>query len=96
MDQIQRVVLRNEFCLFVQKPQEVLLGSGLNVPRVQRENVFNLTSLEWQATLDLLHQVKALHDKEYKLDGYNEVGMMIKGGSVKRWILKWLCRNWKR
>jgi diadenosine tetraphosphate (Ap4A) HIT family hydrolase len=58
-DTEQRVVLSNEYCLFVQKPQEVLLGSGLIVPRVHRENVFDQTSLEWQAILDLLHQVKA-------------------------------------
>jgi hypothetical protein len=45
---------------------------------------------------DLLHHVNALLDKEYKLDGYNEMYMFIKEGSAKRWISKWLCRNWKR
>jgi hypothetical protein len=39
-----------------------------------------------QATLDLLHQVRALIDKENKLDGYNGMGMIIKEGSAKRWI----------
>ncbi|UNJ81263.1 hypothetical protein (plasmid) [Metabacillus dongyingensis] len=40
------------------------------------ENVFDLTSLDWHATLDLLPQVKALLDKEYDLDGVT---------------MKWVC-----
>lgn len=44
--------------LFGQNSQEIILGSGLIVPRVHRENGFDLTSLEWQVTLDLLHYVK--------------------------------------
>ena len=67
----QTILLENEHCLFTQIPQKVLAGSGLIVPREHRETVFDLTPDEWQATYDLLHQVKALLDKQYHPDGYN-------------------------
>lgn len=59
----------NIYYSFIQKPPEVLLGSGLIVPRVHSE----LSSLEWQAAFDLFHQVKALLDKGYKQVGNNLV-----------------------
>lgn len=67
----QTILLENEHCLFTQIPQKVLAGSGLIVPREHRETVFDLTPDEWQATYDLLHQVKVLLDKQYHPDGYN-------------------------
>lgn len=67
----QSIVLRNELCLFLQKPQQVLVGSGLIVPKSHRETVFDLTSEEWRATYDLLQEVKQLLDKEYQPQGYN-------------------------
>jgi len=67
----QSIVLSNEYCLFVQKPQEVLIGSGLIIPKMHRETAFELTPEEWQATFDLLQQVKELLDKEYAPQGYN-------------------------
>lgn len=67
----QRVVLENEHCLFLQEPQEVLVGSGLIVPRAHRETVFDLTAEEWAATLALLHEVKALLDAQHAPQGYN-------------------------
>lgn len=70
-DQEQRIVLSNEHCLFSQKPQQVLVGSGLIVPKAHRETVFDLTSEEWRATYDLLQEVKLLLDKEYQPQGYN-------------------------
>lgn len=75
----QRIVLANESCLFLQMPQEVLLGSGVIVPRAHRETVFDLTPDEWLDTYDLLRDVKALLDEEYSPDGYN-VGWNV--GSV--------------
>ncbi|WP_166462456.1 hypothetical protein [Psychrobacillus vulpis] len=36
----QQIVLKNEKCMFVQIPQEVLVGSGLIIPIEHRENVF--------------------------------------------------------
>jgi diadenosine tetraphosphate (Ap4A) HIT family hydrolase len=70
-DREQRIVLSNKYCFFVQKPQEVLIGSGLIVPKMHRETAFELTPEEWKATFDLLKQVKELLDKEYAPQGYN-------------------------
>ncbi|MCY9662673.1 HIT family protein [Paenibacillus chondroitinus] len=70
-DREQSIVLNNEYCFFVQKPQEVLIGSGLIVPKMHRDTAFELTPEEWQATFDLLQQVKELLDKEYAPQGYN-------------------------
>ncbi|MDR6882414.1 HIT domain-containing protein [Bacillus sp. 3255] len=70
-DREQSIVLSNDYCIFVQKPQEVLIGSGLIVPKMHRETAFELTPEEWQATFELLQQVKELLDKEYAPQGYN-------------------------
>jgi diadenosine tetraphosphate (Ap4A) HIT family hydrolase len=70
-DNAQAIVLSNEHCLFLQKPQEVLVGSGLIVPRAHRDNVFELTSEEWAATNELLQQVKTRLDAEFHPQGYN-------------------------
>ncbi|SFM26592.1 Diadenosine tetraphosphate (Ap4A) hydrolase [Paenibacillus sp. 1_12] len=70
-DKEQSIVLSNESCLFVQKPQPVLLGSGLIIPKSHRETIFDLTPQEWQATFELLQQVKGLIDKEYQPQAYN-------------------------
>ena len=67
----QGVVLENEHCLFLQEPQEVLVGSGLIVPRAHRETVFDLSPEEWAATFDLLQEAKALLDAEHAPQGYN-------------------------
>ena len=69
--QQQTIVLENEHCAFIQQPQKVLTGSGLIVPRQHRETVFDLTPQEWQATYDLLAQVKALLDEQHAPEGYN-------------------------
>lgn len=70
-DHEQRVVLSNEYCYFLQKPQPILIGSGLIVPKSHRETVFDLTQKEWEATYSLLQDVKELLDKMYQPDGYN-------------------------
>jgi diadenosine tetraphosphate (Ap4A) HIT family hydrolase len=71
IDVEESIVYSNEYCLFLQKPQPILVGSGLIVPKVHRETVFDLTPQEWQATFDLLHQVKEYLDKTYQPQGYN-------------------------
>jgi diadenosine tetraphosphate (Ap4A) HIT family hydrolase len=70
-DKNQTIVLSNEHCLFVQKPQEVLIGSGLIVPKKHKETVFDLSEEEWQATYELLHEAKKLLDDQFSPDGYN-------------------------
>jgi diadenosine tetraphosphate (Ap4A) HIT family hydrolase len=69
----QTIALENEHCIFLsQLPSEtVLIGSGLIIPRQHRENVFDLTEAEWNATYTLLQQVKILLDEQYAPDGYN-------------------------
>jgi diadenosine tetraphosphate (Ap4A) HIT family hydrolase len=67
----ETIVLTNDQCLFLQAPEPVLIGSGIIVPRQHRVTVFDLTPQEWQATYDLLQQVKALLDERYQPEGYN-------------------------
>ena len=67
----QLVVLENEHSQFLQEPQEVLIGSGIIIPKEHRETVFDLTEDEWTATFSLLKQVKELLDAEYEPQGYN-------------------------
>ncbi|EKP94322.1 HIT family protein [Thermaerobacter subterraneus] len=71
IDPEQRVVLQNEHCLFLQKPQKVLIGSGVIVPKQHRETVLDLTEEEWAATFSLLQDVKRLLDEQCRPDGYN-------------------------
>jgi diadenosine tetraphosphate (Ap4A) HIT family hydrolase len=65
------VILENTHCLFLQRQEPVLVGSGLIIPRRHCETVFDLTSEEWEATFVLLQHVKALLDHEYEPQGYN-------------------------
>lgn len=67
----QVVIVKNEHCMFLQMPQEVLVGSGLIVPIYHRETVFDLSDDEWIATYALLQEVKAILDETYNPDGYN-------------------------
>ncbi|MFC5471596.1 HIT family protein [Cohnella suwonensis] len=67
----QREILSNESCIFFQMPQEILIGSGLIVPREHRVNVFELTEKEWLDTFTLVQQVKEYLDELHKPDGYN-------------------------
>jgi len=66
----QRVVLEDEHCRFVQMPHEVLIGSGMIIPREHRETVFDLTEEEWAATFSLLKEAKELLDAEHRPQGY--------------------------
>ncbi|MTH54959.1 HIT domain-containing protein [Bacillus mangrovi] len=67
----QEVVLRNELCMFLQAPQEVLVGSGLIIPIKHRETVFDLTEEEWSAAYGLLQDVKTMLDGIHCPDCYN-------------------------
>lgn len=66
-----QIVLENEYCLFTQQEETILIGSGLIIPKEHRETVFALTLDEWVATFDLLQQVKGLLDAQYQPAGYN-------------------------
>lgn len=67
----QKIVLSNQYCMFLQKPQEILIGSGVIVPKRHRKTVFDLSEDEWNATFDLLKEVKMYIDNKYKPQGYN-------------------------
>jgi diadenosine tetraphosphate (Ap4A) HIT family hydrolase/RimJ/RimL family protein N-acetyltransferase len=71
LEKQQKIVLENELCAFLQLPQKVLVGSGVIVPKAHRETVFDLTEQEWQATYELLHNVKSYLDTTFTPDGYN-------------------------
>lgn len=75
----QKSIISNKYCIFLQKPQEVLIGSGVIIPKEHRETVFDLSKDEWIATYELLKEVKIYLDKRYKPEGYN-VGWNV--GSV--------------
>ena len=64
-------ILENDLCVFLQKKESVLIGSGLIIPRAHRETVFDLTPSEWSALYDIIHQAKTLLDQTYQPDGYN-------------------------
>jgi diadenosine tetraphosphate (Ap4A) HIT family hydrolase len=70
-DSEQKIVLNNQYCMFLQKPQEILIGSGVIVPKEHRETVFDLSKDEWNATFELLQEVKAYLDNKCKPQGYN-------------------------
>ena len=67
----QVTVLSNKNCLFYQIPQNVLKGAGIIVPRLHKENVFELSIEEWNDTFLLLKEVKELLDEKHHPDGYN-------------------------
>lgn len=67
----QKEVLSNNSCIFLQMPQEILIGSGVIVPRLHRHNVFELTKVEWNDTFSLVQQVKEQLDGLHHPDGYN-------------------------
>ena len=70
-DDKQRIVFKNDFCLFLQKHEKVLRGSGIIIPKVHRKNVFDLSDDEWNATFLLLKKAKSFLEDRYQPDGYN-------------------------
>ena len=71
LDNLDNIVLENEFCIFSQDSGNILPGAGLILPRVLRTTVFDLTRDEWNATFELLLEVKALLDCTLEPQGYN-------------------------
>lgn len=67
----ENILLENSFCLFLQREEMVLVGSGLIIPRTHRETAFDLTTEEWQATLEILMQAKIMIDNTHHPSGYN-------------------------
>lgn len=72
----QNIVLENAYCMFLQLNYSQgtghsLEGAGVIVPKIHRETVFDLTIEEWNATYELLQEVKCYLDKKHQPAGYN-------------------------
>jgi diadenosine tetraphosphate (Ap4A) HIT family hydrolase len=67
----QEILFETGNCVFIRQPQEVLVGSGLIVPKNHKETVFDLSDEEIQETFELLRQVKELTDRELSPQGYS-------------------------
>ncbi|WP_052088200.1 HIT family protein [Paenibacillus wynnii] len=65
------IVLSNEYCIYTLLKQQEIEGAGIIVPREHRETLYDLSQKEWNATYQLLHEVKQYIDNKYKPDGYN-------------------------
>lgn len=70
-EDIGRVALENEYCLFVDTYEHRIPGSGVIIPRAHRRTVFDLTPEEWMATQDLLLKAKERMVRELQPDGFN-------------------------
>ncbi len=67
----EHVVFEDQHCWFLRKRQEVLAGSGIIMPKLHRDTVFDLTPAEWASTREMVLAAKALIDRELSPDGYN-------------------------
>lgn len=67
----QEYIFENETCAYIESPSKVLLGSGMIIPKIHRETVFDLTDSELEDTFKLLKRVKKMMDLNYNPDGYN-------------------------
>jgi diadenosine tetraphosphate (Ap4A) HIT family hydrolase len=65
------IVLENEHCLFLQREEPILKGSGLIVTRAHRETVFDISLEEWLATREMIQLAKKTIDEKYRPTGYN-------------------------
>ena len=72
-DNEQQIILENETCYFIQKEteQEILQGSGLIIPKLHKQDVFELSDQEWKDSRDLLLGAKKILDKKFAPDGYS-------------------------
>jgi len=65
------IVLENSLCLFLQNESAVSAGSGLIIPRLHRETLFDLSPEEWTATFELLSRARDYLEVQHHPDGYN-------------------------
>ncbi len=70
-DPTQRIVLESRHSWFLERPQPVLRGSGVIVPKRHCATVFELDPAEWADTRELLLRVKGRMDAAHHPDGYN-------------------------
>ncbi|MBT2683885.1 HIT family protein [Bacillus sp. ISL-37] len=72
-DEEQQISLENETCYFIQKEseQQVLQGSGLIIPKLHKQDVFELSDQEWKDSRDLLLGAKKILGQKFAPDGYS-------------------------
>ena len=66
-----KVIMENNYCLYIHCYDDVLEGWGMIIPKEHRRTVFELTPEEWESTYSLLGEVKRYIDEKYHPDGYN-------------------------
>lgn len=71
LNNLENIVLENEFCVYSQDSSEILPGAGLILPRASRPTVFDLTQEERNATFELLLEVKAYLGRTLEPQGYS-------------------------
>lgn len=71
-DSEQNIIFENASCYFLQhnNEQDILVGSGVIVPKKHHANAFELTQREWNDTYELLQKAKGFLDEKCKPDGY--------------------------
>jgi len=67
----ETLLFENDFCICITRPEPILVGSCLIIPKAHRITVFDLSREEWEATKQLMAIVKSYLDSKYKPDGYN-------------------------
>ncbi|AQQ53546.1 HIT family protein [Planococcus lenghuensis] len=67
----QKIIFENDWCVFLQMPQDILEGSGVIIPKAHKETVFDLSEAEWKATYTLLEKVKPYLDSHFLPAGYS-------------------------
>lgn len=72
LDPSQTIIAENKTCYFLMhdREQDVLVGSGVIVPKQHRATTFDLTPFEWHDTCTLLHEAKVFLEETYGPDGY--------------------------
>jgi diadenosine tetraphosphate (Ap4A) HIT family hydrolase len=67
----EKSVLQNEHCLFLQREEPILIGSGLIIPKRHCRTAFDLNLDEWRATYLMIQEVKKFLDEIHQPAGYN-------------------------
>ena len=64
-------LFENHYCVCIEQPEPILIGSCIIIPKAHKVTVFDLSAKEWEATKQLIDKVKSYLDEKYNPDGYN-------------------------
>ena len=65
------LLFENDYCVCIEQPEPILVGSCIIIPKAHRVTIFDLTAEEWEATKQLIDKAKQYIDSKYNPDGYN-------------------------